>query len=165
MPTKTPGVLAGTTQLPLTIKFGFFGVRVIRPSSLTIWLGPTLEKTFSISEGTGPVDINLGDNQECDITLQGLDAAGLVGQFVKPPVWTCDTPAVVKITPTANGAGCHVEAAIPATLGSAVVTVTDADDTTVAPLVFNVTVAAEAISHLGATISPPVDRPAPAPGP
>lgn len=104
------------------------------------------------------MDINLGDNEFTTIHLEGLDAANNAGQFVSPPGWTCADPTTVLITPSADGTTCRVEAASPVKLGTTTVTATDTDDSTVAPLVFNVTIAAEKITHLGATIDPPTEK-------
>lgn len=157
----------------MTLDFGILRVRVVRPSVLTVSLGPLASKSFTISEGTTRMDIQLGDNQFVDVSIQGLDAAGLAGKFTKPPVWAVDDATVLTITPAPDGASCRFEAAIPAKLGQAVVTATDADDPNVEPLTFMVTVSAEAVTHLGATISPPQERvavnpeptPEPAPAP
>ncbi len=141
----------------LWILFGWFRIRITRPPVVSIYLGPILERSITIGEAGIPVDIQLGDNQMTDIHLVGKDPAGLPGTFTG--AWTVDDPSVVKITPDATGANCHVEAAIPAKLGAAVVTMTDTDNPAIAPLVFNVTVTAEAVSEIGATIDPPTERP------
>lgn len=107
------------------------------------------------------MDIGLGDNQLTTIHLSGLDNANVAGQFKSPPVWTVADPTIAAITPSADGTSCVVASMTPPVLGSTTVTVTDADDTTVAPLVFNVTIGAEQITHLGATIDPPTEKPAP----
>ncbi len=140
-------------------------VRIVRPVTLTILLGPTLAKQVLVTEGTGPLDIGLGDNQFTTIHLQGLDAANQAGQFVNPPTWSVDHPEIVLITPSPDGLTCRVEGATPLQLGNAVVTATDADDATIPPLTFNVTIGGEAITHLGATIDPPTEKTPTPPGP
>lgn len=142
----------------MELSIGVVRVRVIRPTYLDVLIGPTLATHVLLSEGSGPMDIALGDNQFTLVHLEGLDAAKQAGTFTKPPAWTVDDPTVVLITPDADGKTCRIEAANPVKLGAAVVTVTDADDATIAPLTFNVTIGAEAITSLGATIDPPTEK-------
>lgn len=153
-----PHITAATAGERMTINFGLFGVKILGPTTLTVWLGPTLTRSFIISEGSKNVDITLGDNQFTTIHLKGLDAAGLAGAFVKPPVWAVDDPTVVTITPAADGTTCRIEATVPAKLGTATVSVSDADDPNVAGLTFPVTVVGEQIVTLGATVDPPQER-------
>ncbi len=141
----------------LWILFGWFKVRIVRPPVLYLYLGPTLEKTFQLSEGSGTVDINLGDNQFTNVHVTGKDAAGLPSAVAL--AWACDHPEFVTITPDATGANCRIEAAAPPVLGTAVVTATDAADPSIAPLVFNVIVSAESVVNLGVVVDPPQEKP------
>jgi len=142
----------------LWVTFGpWFKVRITRPPVLYVYLGPILERSITIGEGSSPVDAKLGDNQMTEIHVFGKDKAGLPGTFTA--AWTVDRPDIVKITPDATGANCHVEAAIPPVLGPAVITMTDTDNPAIAPLVFNFEVTAEEVSEIGATIDPPTERP------
>ncbi len=142
----------------LIINFGIFKVKIIRPLKIILSLGPTATRSITFDEGTGPVDISLGDNQFTNIHLSGLDAAGLAGQFVNPPVWVTADPTILLATPESDGSACRIEAASPVKLGTTTLTVTDADDPTVPALVFNVTISPEAITKLGATVDPPTEK-------
>jgi hypothetical protein len=53
-----------------------------------LWVGPVQSNNYTITEGTGTMNVVLGDNQFTMIHLQGLDAANLAGSFVKPPAWS-----------------------------------------------------------------------------
>lgn len=152
----------------MELVIGSVRVRITRPMFLTVLVGPTVVKDVILTEGSGPMDINLGDNQFTTIHLEGLDAAQQAGMFQSPPKWVSSDNTIVQITPTDDGLSCRIEGATPVQLGSATVTVTDADDSTVPPLVFNVTIGAESITHLGATIDPPTEKgatPTPTPAP
>ncbi len=141
----------------LFITFGpWFKIRIVRPPVLSVYLFNILEKSITIGEGSNPVEVNLGDNMKTNVHLVGKDPAGLVGTFTA--LWTVDDPSVVKITPDASGLNCRFEAAIPAKLGDAVVTMTDTDNPALAPLVFNCHVTAEQISEIGVVIDPPTER-------
>lgn len=90
------------------------------PVRMTITVGtPTLQGT-----GTTPPEgssMQLHDNEQVTYTLSETDAKGnpVTGDTI---TWTVDNPAVVTLTPSADGYSCLVVAG---TLGSAVVTVTD----------------------------------------
>lgn len=149
----------------IRVSYGCLGFDIVRPITLRVWIGPFGPKSYVITEGSSTtMDLNLGDNQFTTIHLQGLDAAQQAGTFRSPPQWTVDDPTVVTITPAPDGASCRVEAAVPAKLGPAVLTVTDVDDPNVPPLTFNITVMGEQPISLGATIDPPTERPAPTGG-
>ena len=145
--------------------FSILGLKVVWPAALQIAIGPYVTKTILTTEGTGPVDIHLGDNQFTTIHLHGLDALNVEGHFTSPPQWTLQDDTIARMTPTADGLACRVEAASPVKLGTTTLTVTDADDATVPPLLFNITIGAEPITHLGATVDPPTEKPAAPPGP
>jgi hypothetical protein len=147
------------TPPPISINFGLFGVRIIRPSTVSLWLGPMLERSYVISEGNSTVNVSLGDNQTTTAHLQGLDAAGQPGTFTNPPGWTVDDSSIVTITPSSDGISCGIASTIPAKLGTATITVVDNDNPNVTPLSIVVTVSGEAVNTLTATIDTPVDRP------
>ncbi len=139
------------------ITFGsWFRIRITRPPSLYVYLFGVLEKTITIGEGSPPVQLTLGDNQFTNVHVTGKDAAGLAAPVKL--AWTCDHPEFVTITPDATGANCRIEAAIPPALGDAVVTATDTDDPSIAPLEFDITVQAEAVTSLGVVVDPPQER-------
>lgn len=146
-----------------TVNYGFLSMQVLGPTKLIVSVAGMLPKTYTIDQGTGPVNINLGDNQFTTIHLQAVDAAGLPSALTTPAAWTCSDSTIVLITPSADGTSCRVEAAIPAKLGTAAVSVTDTSLPNAPPLTFSVIVAAEAASALGATVDAPTERPAPAP--
>lgn len=148
---------------PVDINFGVFRVRFLRPTAVFVSLGPTLTRSYTVSEGTGPMDLNLGDNQFTTIHLTGVDAAKQAGRFTKAPSWEVDDPTVVRITPSPDGTACRVEAADPIKLGTAVLTATDVDDPTIPPIEFVITITGEQVTSLGATIDPPTEKTATTP--
>jgi hypothetical protein len=100
------------------------------------------------------MELKLGENQYTTIHLEGLDRLREEGSFASPPRWVCSDTTIVKITPSEDGRECRIEAARPVLRGSAIVTVTDRDDSSLSAVIFNITVTNEQITALGATIDP-----------
>ncbi len=142
----------------MEIVIGSVRLRYHRPAIFQIYVGPFLVREIFVTQEPEAVDINLGDNQFTTLHVQGLDAAGSPRAFIAPPAWTVDDATVVLITPATDGLSCRVEGATPTKLGTAIVTVTDSDDSTIPAATFNVTVAAEPITHLNVTADPPTEK-------
>lgn len=69
---------------------------------------------------------SLTATQQCDLTIAVTDAKGNPAPVDGPPQWFVDNPAVLALTPAADGMGCLVAAVGP--LGTALVSVkADAD--------------------------------------
>ena len=101
------------------------------------------------------MDLSLGTKEFTTMHVKGLTKDELPGAFIAPPVWTIDSPAIALITPSADGLNCRIEAATPLQLGTAIVTVSDTDDPSVASITITVTVKGESITHLALDIDPP----------
>jgi hypothetical protein len=100
------------------------------------------------------MDLKLGDNQYTTIRLDGLCAVQEQGMFQSPPKWVCSDTTVVKITPDEDGRCCRIEAAKPPLHGTATVTVTDRDNSSVPAVIFNITITKDPITSLNICIDP-----------
>lgn len=103
------------------------------------------------------MDLKLGERQYTTIHLDGLDPLHEKGSFQSAPKWSCSDSTILKITPDEDGCCCRIEAARPVLFGTATVSVTDRDDSSVPPVIFNITVTKDPITNLGVTIDPATD--------
>ncbi len=142
----------------LWLLFGWLKVRIVRPTAIYLYVGPVLQRSIIISEGTGPMDVALGDNQFRELKLSGFDPSGMAGTVNAK--WESADPTIATVEPDATGATCILGAAIPPKLGTTVVTVTDSDDPSVPAVTINVTVGAEAVSRLEVIVGLAQERPA-----
>jgi hypothetical protein len=112
-------------------------------------------KVIMVVEGNGPVDLSLAGQEQTTMHVRGLTQKEENGTFVKAPIWSVDNPNILRLTPSADGLNCQVAAVDPPQPGTAVVTVTDADDPGVPPITITVTIRSDPITHLAVDIDPP----------
>lgn len=91
-------------------------------------------------------------NQFRVITLEGLEVFREDARFDTPPKWTAQNCTIVKIEPAEDGTSCKV---IGLKKGKTTLTITDENNATTPPLVFEIEIVPSPVATFGATIEPP----------